>query len=110
MATVAQAGELAGPRPSVARRGARIRINAGFVAMSLLTLVVAFLVLFPAGMLLFGSFWTARPGFPGSLTLQNYIRAYTSLDTLRVLTTTVVLVGTKTVFAVALATSLAWIV
>jgi iron(III) transport system permease protein len=110
MATVAQAGELAGPRPSVARRGIRIRLNAGFVAMSLLTLIVAFLVLFPAGMLLFGSFWTARPGFPGTLTLQNYVQAYTSLETFRVLGTTVLLVGSKTLFAVALATTLAWIV
>ena len=110
MATVVQAGELAGPRPSVARRGIRVRLNAGFVAMSLLTLVVAFLVLFPAGMLLFGSFWTARPGFPGTLTLQNYIQAYTSLETFRILGTTVLLVGSKTVFAVALATTLAWIV
>ena len=110
MATVVQAGELTRSRPSTARRGVRVRLNAGFGAMSLLTLVVAFLVLFPAGMLLFGSFWTARPGFPGTLTLQNYISAYTSLDTYRVLATTVLLVGTKTVFAVALATTLAWIV
>ena len=78
--------------------------------MTMLTVVVAFLVLFPICMLLFGSFWTARPGFPGALTLQNYIEAYTSLDTLRVLGTTVVLMSGKTVFAVALATSLAWIV
>src|SRR5215471_9449844 len=114
MATVVQAGELStAPSPragTVRRRRERVHLNAGFFAMSLLTLVVAFLVLFPIGMLLFGSFWTERPGFPGTLTLQNYISAYTSLDTYRVLATTVLLVGTKTVFAVALATTLAWIV
>jgi iron(III) transport system permease protein len=114
MATAVQAGELstAPSPPTRLARGhrARVRLNAGFAAMSLLTVVVAFLVLFPLCMLLFGSFWTARPGFPGVLTLQNYIEAYTSLDTLRLLGTTVVLMGGKTIFAVALATSLAWIV
>ena len=50
-------------------------------------------MLFPLGMLLYGSFWTARPGFPGALTLNNYIKAYTSLETYQVLCTTVLLVG-----------------
>jgi iron(III) transport system permease protein len=108
MATAVQASESTSAPLRVARRG--VRLDVGFAAMSLLTLVVAFLVLFPAGMLLFGSFWTARPGFPGSLTIQNYIEAYTSLDTLRILGTTVLLVGSKTLLAVAFATSLAWIV
>jgi iron(III) transport system permease protein len=67
-------------------------------------------VLFPIGMLLFGSFWTARPGFPGALTLQNYIQAWTSLETFQILGTTVLLMSGKTVVAVALATALAWIV
>ena len=37
-------------------------------------------------------------------------RAYTDIDTYRVLLTTVLLVGTKTLVAVAIATALAWIV
>src|ERR1051326_4018643 len=101
MATIA----LARPRAQV-----RVRLNAGFVAMSLVTLLVAFLVLFPLGMLLYGSFWTARPGFDGAFTLDNYIKAYTSLETYQVLATTVLLVGAKTVVAVGLATTMAWIV
>ena len=52
--------------------------------MVALTLVVAFLVLFPLGMLLYGSFWTARPGFPGTFTLDNYIKAYTDVETYRI--------------------------
>src|SRR5207237_8477413 len=48
--------------------------------------------------------------FPGALTLDNYVKAYTSLETYQVLLTTVLLVGAKTIFAVAIATSLAWIV
>jgi iron(III) transport system permease protein len=108
VATLAQAGQLQGAQ--LTRRRARVRLDAGFFTMTILTVVVAFLVLFPLGMLIFGSFWTARPGFPGSFTLQNYIQAYTSLETLRILGTTVVLIGSKTIVAVAFATALAWIV
>jgi iron(III) transport system permease protein len=111
MATVAQAGELTAAPPRVSlRRGARVRLNLGFAAMAAVTLLVAFLVLFPLGMLLYGSFWTARPGFPGAFTLDNYIKAYTDIGTYQVLVTTVVLVGAKTLVAVAFATTLAWIV
>ena len=104
---VASIGAVAAPR---VKYGRRIRINSGFVAMSAVTLLVGFLVLFPLGMLLFGSFWTSRPGFPGELTLANYVRAYTSLETYQVLLTTVLLVGAKTILAVVFATTLAWIV
>ena len=78
--------------------------------MTLVTLTVAFLVLFPLAMLVFGSFWTARPGFPGTLTLDNYLKAYSDPDTYRIFFTTVLLVGAKTLLAVALASTLAWIV
>ena len=78
--------------------------------MAGITLLVAFLVLFPLGMLLYGSFWTARPGFPGAFTLDNYIKAYSDIGTYQVLVTTIVLVGAKTLVAVAFATTLAWIV
>jgi iron(III) transport system permease protein len=88
----------------------RIHLNGALLAMSLLTLVVGFLVLFPLAMLLYGSFWTSRPGFPGSLTLENYVRAYGSAETYQVLVTTVLLMGAKTLIAVALAAMLAWIV
>src|SRR5205085_2536835 len=99
---VASTGALATPRIRYSRR---IRFNAGFVAMSAVTLLVGFLVLFPLAMLLFGSFWTSRPGFPGELTLGNYIKAYASLETYQVLLTTVLLVGAKTILAVAFATT-----
>jgi iron(III) transport system permease protein len=108
MATIAQAGKLQGAQ--LTRRRARVRFDAGFVVMTLLALLVAFLVLFPLGMLLFGSVWTARPGFPGTFTLRNYIEAYTSVDTLRILVATVVLIGSKTLVAVGFATALAWVI
>src|SRR5258708_9837862 len=105
-------GQLTGApwRAGALRRSRRIRLNGGFVAMSLVTLVVAFMVLFPLAMLVCGSFWTARPGFPGTCTLANYVNAYTDRDTYRILLTTVVLVGAKTLVAVTFAATLAWIV
>ena len=68
--TIVRAGELptAGTRT---RAGRRIRIDAGFIACSAVLLLVAFLVLFPLGMLLWGSFWTSRPGFPGELSATD---------------------------------------
>ena len=87
-----------------------VELNGGFIAMSLVTLVVAFLVLFPLVMLVFGSFWTARPGFPGTLTLDNYLKAYSDPDTYHIFITTVLLVGAKTIVAVTFASTLAWIV
>lgn len=105
---VATTAELVRPRPQAARR--RIRFNSGFVAMSAVTALVAFLVLFPLGMLLYGSFWTTRPGFAGAFTLDNYIKAYTNTETYQLLLTTVLLIGAKTIVAVVLATALAWIV
>ncbi|MEK7216895.1 MAG: ABC transporter permease subunit, partial [Chloroflexota bacterium] len=95
------------PAPA-ARRG--LRVTPGLAAMGLLTAVVAVLVLLPLAMLLYGSFWTARPGFPGAFTLANYITAYTSLDTYRLFLTTVAVMGVKTALAGGLAAALAWIV
>ena len=101
--------EAPAPRTRALRRG-RIRINGAFVVMTLLTLLVGFLVLFPLSMLLWGSFWTSRPGFPGTLTFDNYLNAYTSTETFQVLLTTILLMGTKTLIAVAIAATMAWIV
>jgi iron(III) transport system permease protein len=91
-------------------RRRRFRLTPGFIAMSLVTIFVGLLVLFPLSMLLFGSFWTARPGFDGSLTLDHYIRAYSDPGTYRVFGTTLLLMGAKTILAVFFAVSMAWIV
>jgi len=76
--------------------------------MTVITLLVAFLVLYPLSMLLYGSFRTSRPGAPGSFTLQNYIEAYTSVETLSLLLTTILLMGAKTVVATVVAMALAF--
>ena len=92
------------------RRKARIRLDVPFFSMTLATAAVGFLVLYPLGMLLFGSFWTSRPGFPGTFTLQNYITAYTDFGTFQLLLNTVLLIGAKTIIASIIAVVLAWIV
>ena len=91
-------------------RRARIRLNLPFFAMSLTTAAVGFLVLYPLGMLLFGSLWTSRPGFPGSWTFNNYITAYAGSETYRLFLNTALLIGAKTIIATAFAVILAWIV
>jgi iron(III) transport system permease protein len=93
--------------------GARLearKIDIATVAMSFVTVVVAFLILFPLSMLLYGSFWTERPGFPGNFTLANYRTAYGDIDTYKVFFNTALLIGSKTIFAGIIALTLAWIV
>ena len=92
------------------QRRRRFRLTPGFIAMSTVTVFVGLLVLFPISMLLFGSFWTARPGFEGSLTLDHYIKAYSDPSTYRVFGTTLLLMGAKTIIAVVIAVTMAWIV
>lgn len=86
------------------------RLDLSFLAMSLVTIVVAFLILFPLTMLFYGSFWTDRPGFPGNFTLDNYITAYGDLDTYKVFLNTALLIGAKTICAGVTALALAWII
>lgn len=88
----------------------RPRITVGSLAVLLVMGLTGFLVLYPVGMLVFGSFWTDRPGLPGALTLANYLSAYTDPETYELFATTVLLMGTKTLIAAAVALGLAWIV
>lgn len=46
-------------------------------------------ILYPIIFLLFGSFWSANPGFPGHLTLANYIKAFSESQTLVTLRNTI---------------------
>src|SRR4026207_138080 len=86
------------------------RLDLSFLAMSLVTFVVAFLILFPLAMLIYGSFWTERPGFSGNFTLDNYITAYGDADTYKVFLNTALLIGAKTICAGVIALALAWII
>ncbi len=88
----------------------RVRLTPAWVAVLGLALVTGFLVLYPLGMLVYGSFWTNRPGLPGQLTLGNYISAYMTGETYALLATTILLMGGKTIIAGIIAVGLAWIV
>ncbi len=86
------------------------RLTVGALAPWVLLVVVGALVLYPTYMLLYGSLWSARPGFPGHFTLEHYVATATSPDTYKVLLNSVLVVGGKTIFATAIAVYLAWLV
>jgi iron(III) transport system permease protein len=79
-------------------------------AVSGTTILVGFLILYPMAMLLYGSFWSSQPGFPGTFTLQHYVDAYSDTETYQVFWNTALLIGAKTVAAGVIALMLAWIV
>ncbi|MBF8264491.1 MAG: Iron ABC transporter permease [Dehalococcoidia bacterium] len=75
-----------------------------------LTLVVAFLVIYPIFMLLFGSFMGGPPGAGAGFSLKGYEKAYFSPETYRILLTTIWLSAVRAVLAMSLAIYLAWVV
>ena len=58
-------GSIAGRATPVSRRGKRRSLQLDAVLPLGLTLLVAFLVIYPLGMLVFGTFWSAAPASPG---------------------------------------------
>ncbi|MPZ35098.1 MAG: ABC transporter permease subunit [Rhodospirillales bacterium] len=73
-----------------------------------LTVLVALLVLYPMGMVVLGSFWSAAPGQPGTLTLENWRSVLGDSATFEVLLTSLVIAVPRTLLALALATIFAW--
>jgi iron(III) transport system permease protein len=72
-------------------------------------LVLAYLALFPTAMLFYGSFTTAPLGQTGPATLENYITAYTDLETYRLLLDSFVFALGSSLLSLLLAVALAWI-
>jgi iron(III) transport system permease protein len=72
-------------------------------------LVLAYLALFPTAMLFYGSFTTAPLGQTGPATLENYITAYTDLETYRLLLDSFVFALGSSLLSLLLAVTLAWI-
>src|SRR5688572_19219006 len=72
--------------------------------------VVAFLVLNPVGWLVVGSFLDGRPGITRGFTLNNYVEAYSDPVTYRLFLNSVLIIGSKTILAGAMAVFLAWVV
>ena len=73
-----------------------------------LTVLVAFLVIYPIGMLVFGSFWSAAPGQPGTLTLENWAAVLSDGATFEVLLASLAIAVPRTLLALLLATAFAW--
>ncbi len=72
--------------------------------------VTAFMVVYPLGMVLYGSLKEAAPGQPGALTLENWRLVLTDTSTFRVFFTTIAIALPRTLLALVLATIFAWIV
>ncbi|MBI2848556.1 MAG: iron ABC transporter permease [Chloroflexi bacterium] len=71
--------------------------------------IVAYLVLIPLGMLLYGSFTTSPIGMAGTLTLDNYVTAYTNPKTYQLLKNTLIYAVGGSLLSMSLGTSLAWL-
>lgn len=72
--------------------------------------LVGFLVLYPIGWLVYGSFRSGPPFESGVFTWTNYARAYADPDLWRVVWNTMVFALGQATGAVALGTALAWII
>ena len=73
-----------------------------------LTVLVAFLVIYPIGMLVFGSFWSAAPGQPGTLPLENWAAVLSDGATFEILLASLAIAVPRTLLALLLATAFAW--
>ena len=73
-----------------------------------LTVLVAALVAYPMGMVVFGTFWSSAPGQPGALTLENWAAVLSDPATFEVLLTTLAIAIPRTFLALGLATAFAW--
>ncbi len=72
--------------------------------------IVAFLVLVPVGILVWSSFRTGRPGFPGgTYTLANYVKAYVDPSTYSCLLNSVLYATGDSILSISIAITLAWL-
>ncbi|MBI4322337.1 MAG: iron ABC transporter permease [Chloroflexi bacterium] len=85
-------------------------VKLGHLLVVVLLLLVAFQVLYPLGMLFYGSIIDSAPGEQGNFTLQGYIDIFGDPDTPKLLWTTLWLAVVKTILSVGTAILLAWAV
>ena len=90
--------------------GALPAIDAKFLAIGGAIALVAWLVLVPAGFLLWQSFLTPETATtPARLTLDNYLTAYASADTFRLLGNSVAFAAGSAALAFTIGTFFAWV-
>src|SRR5436305_1459666 len=92
----------------VTGRGRRRRLRLETMLPLALTVLVAALVVYPLGMVVFGTFWSAAPGQPGALTLENWSSVLSDPATFEVLLTSLAIAVPRTLLALLLATAFAW--
>lgn len=72
-------------------------------------IILGVLIVIPIGALIFGSFWSSRPGAPGNLTIDNYIETFTNIRSLQLLTNSLFYAFGAALFATSAATVIAFI-
>jgi len=86
------------------------RITLETVTEVVVVAIVTFLVLYPVGMLVYGSFRSAAPGAPGYFHLENYLSVFNSPWYLTVFSRTIAVGVVSTTIAVLLGLTSAWII
>jgi iron(III) transport system permease protein len=85
-------------------------LGLGSLLPLLLLVVTVLMVVYPLGMVLYGSFRDAAPGQPGNFTLANWQSVLTDAGTYRVLATSIGIALPRTLLALVLAAAFAWCV
>jgi iron(III) transport system permease protein len=108
MATLDVLIERMTPRGPVGRVRRWVRLDS-LLPLGLLA-VTAFMVVYPLGMVVYGSLKEAAPGQPGAFTLENWRTVLSDPGTFTVFFTTVLIALPRTLLALVLAALFAWIV
>lgn len=94
--------------PAVSRKGWR-NVEMKWLVIGVSVLVVAYLALMPLGFLLWQSFFTPRTASQAAtFTFSNYTDAYSSIETLKLLFSSVTFATGTSIFAFLVGTALAW--
>jgi iron(III) transport system permease protein len=100
-------GQIAGTPPSAGKSWPNFDFK--WIIIGLSVAVVAYLALMPLGFLLWQSFFTPETASkPAAFTFENYINAYSSIETLKLFFSSVTFATGTSVFAFLVGTSLAW--
>lgn len=94
---------------AMARSTPRARFDAKWLIIGGAVLIVAWLTLLPLIFLVWQSFMTPlAPDMPARFTLANYVNVYTSAETFRLLSNSVIFAGGAATLSLLLGTALAW--